>query len=79
MLLLLSRAGVWSAACPQLVAAALPSLVPVLLLQSLVLAPLFVWFEVLFALGLYRGLHREVSDRVAANIQAFRANGKKAA
>lgn len=48
-------------------------------LQSLVLAPLFVWFEVLFALGLYRGLHGEVSARVAANINAFRANGSKKA
>lgn len=46
--------------------------------QSLVLAPLFVWFELLFLLGLYRGLHTEVQTRVLANIAEWkRGKGKK--
>lgn len=35
-------------------------------MQSLVLAPLFVWFELLFLVGLYRGLHAEVQVSAAA-------------
>lgn len=45
------------------------TLLPFLLpfpMQSLVLAPLFVWFELLFLVGLYRGLHAEVQVSAAA-------------
>lgn len=41
--------------------------------QSLVLAPLFVWFEVLFFVGYRPALQREVQGRAAANIAAWKA------
>lgn len=39
--------------------------------QSLVLAPLFVWFELLFLLGYRPSLYTEVQARVRANILAW--------
>eukprot|EP00735_Rhodelphis_limneticus_P014622 TRINITY_DN867_c0_g1::TRINITY_DN867_c0_g1_i1::g.25325::m.25325 TRINITY_DN867_c0_g1::TRINITY_DN867_c0_g1_i1::g.25325 ORF type:complete len:220 (-),score=56.47,sp/O13737/YDR2_SCHPO/33.33/8e-20,DUF962/PF06127.6/9.2e-25 TRINITY_DN867_c0_g1_i1:130-750(-) len=48
------------------------------LLQALVLAPLFVWFEVLFPFGYRKSLHAEVQKRVDENIRKFRqSQGKK--
>jgi 2-hydroxy fatty acid dioxygenase len=41
--------------------------------QSLVLAPLFVWFELLFVLGYRPALRDEVQRRAQANIAAWRA------
>lgn len=40
--------------------------------QSLVLAPLFVWFELLWRLGYRRGLRAEVEARVQSNIEEWR-------
>jgi uncharacterized membrane protein YGL010W len=42
------------------------------LLQSLVLAPLFVWFELLFLLGYRRRLHAEVQVLVLAAIEEWK-------
>jgi uncharacterized membrane protein YGL010W len=42
------------------------------LVQSLVVAPLFVWMEVLFALGYRPALVQQLEVRVAANVAAFR-------
>jgi uncharacterized membrane protein YGL010W len=42
------------------------------LLQSLVLAPLFVWFELLFLLGYRPRLHAEVQALVRANIEEWK-------
>ena len=39
--------------------------------QSLVLAPLFVWFELLFLLGYRKDLARDVAAGSAENIKAF--------
>lgn len=39
--------------------------------QSLVVAPLFVWMEVLFALGYRPALVHQLEARVAANVAAF--------
>lgn len=41
------------------------------LLQSLVLAPLFVWFELLFLLGYRPQLYAQLQQRVEANIAAL--------
>lgn len=41
--------------------------------QSLVLAPLFVWFELLFLLGYRPGLKADIDRAIAANIAAHRA------
>lgn len=45
--------------------------------QSLALAPLFVWMEVLFALGYKPGLEQEVSELVRERIAAMDAAKKK--
>ncbi len=47
-------------------------------LQSLLLAPLFVWFELLFLLGYRRQLASEVQARVQANILAWKQQGQVA-
>lgn len=39
--------------------------------QSLVLAPLFVWFELLFLIGFRPTLRNEVESLVTANIEAY--------
>lgn len=44
--------------------------------QSLVLAPLFVWFELLFLLGYRRRLHAEVSAEVQAAIEEWKKHRK---
>lgn len=41
--------------------------------QSLMLAPLFVWFEVLFLLGYRPALRARLQERVDANIRKYRA------
>lgn len=41
--------------------------------QSLVLAPLFVWFELLFLLGYRPGLRDEVQRRVEAGIASWKS------
>jgi 2-hydroxy fatty acid dioxygenase len=46
--------------------------------QSLVLAPLFVWLEVLFSLGYRKRLQAELNARVNANIAAYRAQQRAA-
>ncbi len=43
------------------------------------LAPLFVWFELLFLLGYRRQLASEVQARVQANILAWKQQGEAAA
>lgn len=40
--------------------------------QSLVLAPIFTFFELLFALGFRAKLHERVTRRVRANIAQFK-------
>lgn len=40
--------------------------------QAFALAPLFVWFELLFALGYRKRLQREVNNRVGKDIAAWR-------
>ncbi|GMH45255.1 hypothetical protein BSKO_13212 [Bryopsis sp. KO-2023] len=40
--------------------------------QSIVLAPLFVWFELLFLLGYRPGLREELSKKVEENIRDYR-------
>lgn len=40
--------------------------------QSLTLAPLFVWFECLFFIGLYPGLQKQVKTSVEKNIRAWK-------
>ncbi len=43
-------------------------------MQSLVLAPLFVWFEALFMLGYRPQLRAELNRRVEAKIEAWKAS-----
>eukprot|EP01102_Stenamoeba_stenopodia_P017420 TRINITY_DN622_c0_g1_i1.p1 TRINITY_DN622_c0_g1~~TRINITY_DN622_c0_g1_i1.p1 ORF type:complete len:202 (+),score=30.67 TRINITY_DN622_c0_g1_i1:187-792(+) len=43
------------------------------LLQSFVLAPLFVWFEVLFTFGYRPKLHAEIQQQISKNIASFKA------
>ena len=45
--------------------------------QSLLLAPLFVWFELLFALGYRPGLHAEVSASAREIIASARGAGRR--
>ena len=47
-------------------------------LQSLVLAPLFVWYEVWFELGFFTELKEEVQRRVDDNIRTLYREKKKA-
>ncbi|KAF2260608.1 DUF962-domain-containing protein [Lojkania enalia] len=47
------------------------------LVQALVLAPLFVWYEVLFKLGFYKGLHAEVGEGIEAEVKKLE-KGKEA-
>lgn len=67
--------------CTALSATSRPPLTPLatallpashVLLQSLVLAPLFVWFELLFLLGYRRRLHAEVQVLVLAAIEEWK-------
>jgi uncharacterized membrane protein YGL010W len=43
-----------------------------LYLQALTLAPLFVWFELLFLLGYRPQLYKQLQQRVTANIAAHK-------
>lgn len=43
------------------------------LFQSLLLAPLFVWFELLFLLGYRSGLRTQVQNRIDQDIAAWKA------
>jgi uncharacterized membrane protein YGL010W len=45
--------------------------------QSLILAPLFVWFEFLFFLGFFPEFHRELKGRIGKNILEYRKSLKK--
>ena len=45
----------------------------VLAVQSFALAPLFVWLELLFALGYRKGLQAELDERITKDIATFRA------
>jgi uncharacterized membrane protein YGL010W len=43
------------------------------LVQALFLAPLFVWYEVLFKMGFYKGLQREVDAGIEEEILKMKA------
>jgi uncharacterized membrane protein YGL010W len=43
------------------------------LVQALFLAPLFVWYEVLFKLGFYKGLKNEVEMGIEAEVAKLKA------
>jgi uncharacterized membrane protein YGL010W len=45
--------------------------------QALFLAPLFVWYEVLFKIGFHKGLQREVEVGVEKEVEKLKAGGKK--
>ncbi|PIA17186.1 DUF962-domain-containing protein [Coemansia reversa NRRL 1564] len=47
------------------------------LLQALVMAPFFVFLEILFALGYRPALHREVRNEIGSRILAFRRKTKQ--
>lgn len=46
------------------------------LVQALFLAPLFVWYEVLFKLGFYRGLKGEVERAVEEEVAKIKGKRK---
>ncbi|KAI8933167.1 hypothetical protein NX059_009808 [Plenodomus lindquistii] len=46
------------------------------LVQALFLAPLFVWYEVLFKMGFYRDLQREVEVGVEGEVARLKGKGK---
>ncbi|KAF2646726.1 DUF962-domain-containing protein [Massarina eburnea CBS 473.64] len=46
------------------------------LVQALFLAPLFVWYEVLFKLGFYKGLQVEVEEGIEVEVAKLRAGRK---
>lgn len=48
------------------------------LVQALFLAPMFVWYEVLFTLGFYENLKKEVQGQIEVEVAKLKA-GKKAA
>lgn len=45
------------------------------LVQALFLAPLFVWYEILFKLGFYKNLKKEVDSGIA--VELAKLNAKK--
>lgn len=47
------------------------------LVQALFLAPLFVWYEVLFKMGFYKGLQKEVEVGVEKEVAKLKAGGEK--
>lgn len=49
---------------------------PAVFLQALTLAPLFVWFELLFLLGYKPQLYSELQQQVNRNIAKLRQKGK---
>lgn len=46
------------------------------LVQALFLAPLFVWYEVLFKLGFYGGLKRDVEAAIEVEVAKLKGKGK---
>ena len=46
------------------------------LVQALFLAPLFVWYEVLFKLGFYKNLKKEVDSAIAVEVAKLNAKKK---
>ena len=48
------------------------------LAQALFLAPLFVWYEVLFKLGFYKGLQKEVEVGIEEEVRKINGKGKAA-
>jgi uncharacterized membrane protein YGL010W len=47
------------------------------LVQALFLAPLFVWYEVLFKMGFYKQLQKEVDVEIEAEVAKLKAKGGK--
>jgi uncharacterized membrane protein YGL010W len=47
------------------------------LVQALFLAPMFVWYEVLFKLGFYKKLQAEVDLGIAAEVRRMESEKKK--
>eukprot|EP00299_Pterocystis_sp_00344_P017536 c8785_g1_i3.p1 GENE.c8785_g1_i3~~c8785_g1_i3.p1 ORF type:complete len:104 (+),score=19.86 c8785_g1_i3:262-573(+) len=45
--------------------------------QSLVLAPLFVWYEILFQFGLFRSFKKEVYKRVGTRLRQLNQQKKQ--
>ncbi|KAJ4377384.1 hypothetical protein N0V83_000209 [Neocucurbitaria cava] len=48
------------------------------LVQALFLAPLFVWYEVLFKLGFYKELRRDVEGAIEIEVAKLKGKGKEA-
>ena len=48
------------------------------LVQALFLAPLFVWYEVLFKFGFYQNLKKEVEAAIEVEVAKMKATGKSA-
>ena len=46
------------------------------LVQALFLAPLFVWYEVLFKLGFYKELRRDVEGAIEVEVAKLKGKGK---
>ena len=47
------------------------------LVQALFLAPLFVWFEVLFKMGFYKKLQGEVEEGIEVEVSRMKAEKEK--
>ncbi|KAF1847928.1 DUF962-domain-containing protein [Cucurbitaria berberidis CBS 394.84] len=47
------------------------------LVQALFLAPLFVWYEVLFKLGFYKGLRRDVEAAIEVEVAKLKGKGRE--
>ncbi|KAJ4293440.1 hypothetical protein N0V90_008723 [Kalmusia sp. IMI 367209] len=47
------------------------------LVQALFLAPLFVWYEILFKLGFYKGLKKEVEAEIEVELKKLKAKKGK--
>lgn len=47
------------------------------LVQALFLAPLFVWYEILFKLGLYKGLKKEVEAAIEVEVKKLKGPAKE--
>lgn len=50
-----------------------PNLLPATHAQSVVLAPLFVWYELLFLLGYRPQLYADINARIQRNVAEYRA------
>jgi uncharacterized membrane protein YGL010W len=47
------------------------------LVQALFLAPLFVWYEVLFKLGFYKNLRKEVDSAIEVELKKLKAKKRE--